>query len=108
GLFGRKNTEFVRTPKYGANGDWKKKAGSFKNKQSILPYIEIILGLYMAACTAMAVWTKSATGTIPFLMIFSFGYLYVGVLTLHRRWLSNRAKAELVAAPEVPAEAIAA
>jgi cellulose synthase/poly-beta-1,6-N-acetylglucosamine synthase-like glycosyltransferase len=101
GLFGRKNTEFVRTPKYGAaagSKEWKKKAGTFKNKLSILPFIEIGLGLYLVGCTVSAVWTHSAVGTVPFLVIFSFGYLYVGVLTLHSRWLSNRARVEAAAA----------
>ena len=95
GLFGRRGTEFVRTPKYGAggtsgDGDWKKKAGSFQNKLSILPFIEILLGLYLATCTFLAVWTHSAAGTIPFLVIFTSGYLYVGVMTLHSRWISSR------------------
>ncbi len=109
GLFGGGETEFVRTPKYGtagtaAAGDWKKKTGSFKKKRSLLPYLEVTFGLYIAGCAAFAVWTHSAWGTIPFLVIFSFGYLYVGLLTLRSRWLSGRAPTELpqgdVAAPE--------
>lgn len=111
GLFGRRNTEFVRTPKYGASAggkEWKKKAGSFKNKLSILPFVEIVLGLYLVACTALAVYNQNAVGTIPFLVIFSFGYLYVGVMTLHSRWLANRSQAEVVATAEENAEALAA
>jgi cellulose synthase/poly-beta-1,6-N-acetylglucosamine synthase-like glycosyltransferase len=112
GLFGRRDTEFVRTPKYGtASGtkDWKKRAGAFKVKRSIVPVVEIIFGLYMAACAALAIGTDSATGTIPFLVIFSFGYLYVGVLTVHNRWLAARAgKAEAVLQEKVSAVAAAA
>jgi cellulose synthase/poly-beta-1,6-N-acetylglucosamine synthase-like glycosyltransferase len=108
GLFGRGNTEFVRTPKYGNGKDWKRKAGSFKNKLSVLPFIEIVFGLYMVACTAIAVWTHSASGTIPFLVIFAFGYLYVGVLTLHSRWLSGRAKADVEEPEKAEAQALAA
>jgi hypothetical protein len=108
GLFGRGNTEFVRTPKYGNGKDWKRKAGSFKNKLSVLPFIEIVFGLYMVACTAIAVWTHSASGTIPFLVIFAFGYLYVGVLTLHSRWLSGRAKADIEEPEKAEAQALAA
>jgi cellulose synthase/poly-beta-1,6-N-acetylglucosamine synthase-like glycosyltransferase len=110
GLFGKRNTEFVRTPKYGTTGmhDWKKKAGAFKNKLNILPFIEIIFGVYLAACTAVAVLTHSASGTIPFLVIFSFGYLYVGVLTLHSRWISARAQARVQRESEAQAKALAA
>jgi cellulose synthase/poly-beta-1,6-N-acetylglucosamine synthase-like glycosyltransferase len=112
GLFGRRDTEFVRTPKYGnAAGSkaWKKRAPSFKVKTGILPTIEITLGLYMALCTALAFWTASATGTIPFLIIFSFGYFYVGVLTLHSRWLTSRAlKAEALPESKPQAEVLAA
>lgn len=111
GLFGRRDTEFVRTPKYGtaAGGtEWKKRAGNFKTKLNLLPFVEIALGLYMAACTTIAVWTRSATGTIPFLVIFAFGYLYVGVLTLHSRWLSGRARAAAAKPAAQNAEALAA
>ena len=111
GLFGRRGTEFVRTPKYGAggvsgDGDWKKKAGSFQNKLGILPFIEIVLGLYLATCTCVALWTHTASGTIPFLLIFTAGYLYVGVMTLHSRWVSSHALASII--PVAAAEALAA
>jgi hypothetical protein len=113
GLFGRKDTEFVRTPKYGTagtgNADWKKKAGSFnKKKISFLPFVEITFGLYMAACAIMAISTGNAWGTVPFLIIFSFGYFYVGVLTFHSRWLTNRARNETADPLPPSAEAIAA
>jgi cellulose synthase/poly-beta-1,6-N-acetylglucosamine synthase-like glycosyltransferase len=110
GLFGRRDTEFVRTPKYGTSGtkDWKKKAGAFKKKLSLLPFIEILLGLYLAACTTFAVLFKAAWGTIPFLVIFAFGYLYVGTLTLHSRWLSNKAQKQIEKPAEPNPEALAA
>ncbi len=111
GLFGKRDTEFVRTPKYGAaagGNAWKKRAGTFKKKLNLLPFVEILMGLYMAGCAAVAVWTKSAWGTIPFLVIFSFGYLYVGVLTLHSRWLSQRACKATPAPTAQEAEALAA
>jgi hypothetical protein len=99
GLFGRKDTEFVRTPKYGAAGtankaDWKKKAGAFQMKKSLLPFIEMTFGFYLIGCIAIAVRHHAAWGTLPFLVIFAFGYLYVGMLTLHARWLSTRAAAQ--------------
>ncbi len=112
GLFGRRDTEFVRTPKYGnaaGTGQWKKRAGAFKVKLNVVPTIEIIFGLYMGVCATLAILTQSATGTIPFLIIFSFGYLYVGVLTLQSRWLSRKAaQVEVVAKEQKQAEALAA
>lgn len=111
GLFGRRDTEFVRTPKYGTSGkaEWKKKAGTFsKKKTSVLPFIEILFGLYLAVCTSVAIITQIAWGTIPFLIMFSFGYFYVGFLTLHNRWLANRASREVPAAVAPAAEALAA
>jgi hypothetical protein len=114
GLFGRKGTEFVRTPKYGAAGgtrttDWKKKAGSFnKKKLSLLPFVEIIFGLYLLFCASVAMWFDSAWGTVPFLIIFAVGYLYVGVLTIHSRWLAVRARALATIPEQAGAEALAA
>jgi hypothetical protein len=53
--------------------------------------------------------TQTATGTIPFLLIFSVGYLYVGLLTLRTRWLANRAaRAEVIAEVKSDAKALAA
>lgn len=114
GLFGRKDTEFVRTPKYGTAGttgaaDWKKKAGSFQMKKSLLPFIELAFGLYLIGCLFLAVKTHAAWGTLPFLVIFAFGYLYVGTLTLHARWLSGRAQAQArKEAAQLEPEALAA
>jgi len=111
GLFGRRDTEFVRTPKYGTGAkghEWKKRAGSFKKKLDWLPFIEIAFGLYLAFCTFYAVWTRSAIGTIPFLVIFTVGYLYVGLMTMHSRWLTHRAHVEALQEVEEKAEALAA
>ncbi len=112
GLFGRRDTEFVRTPKYGSSSgtqEWKKRAGAFKVKLSVVPVIEIIFGIYMAVCAALALITNTATGTIPFLIIFSVGYLYVGVQTLQCRWMTSRAaRAVAVAEKKADSEALAA
>jgi hypothetical protein len=112
GLFGRRDTEFVRTPKYGtASGskEWKKRAGAFKVKLNVVPVIEIIFGVYLALCATLALAMHSAMGTVPFLIIFSIGYLYVGALTLHSRWLTGRApQAEVVAEKKADAAVLAA
>jgi cellulose synthase/poly-beta-1,6-N-acetylglucosamine synthase-like glycosyltransferase len=112
GLFGRRDTEFVRTPKYGnaaGSAQWKNRAGAFKVKLSMLPFVELILGVYMGACATMSLMLNTARGTVPFLIIFSFGYFYVGAMTLRSRWLANRAaKAAELVEHEKSAEAIAA
>jgi hypothetical protein len=109
GLFGGKDSEFVRTPKYGTAGEgknskeWRRRAGVFRKKADFLPFVEIACGLYMAACivASLVTWKYGpvipyikdpAPGTIPFLFIFMCGYLYVGIATLHNRWISCRAK----------------
>jgi cellulose synthase/poly-beta-1,6-N-acetylglucosamine synthase-like glycosyltransferase len=100
GLFGRKNTEFVRTPKYGsgfgagtaASGDWRRRAGTFKRKINLVPFLELTFGLYMLGCLVMSLWTRTALGAAPFLFIFTVGYLYVGVLTLYGQFISSRAR----------------
>ncbi len=91
GLFGKQDTEFVRTPKYGTAEQWKKRAGTFKKSRSALPYVELTLGLYMAGCVVACIMTRKALGTLPFLIIFSFGYLYVAVMSFYSRWVSQRA-----------------
>lgn len=114
GLFGKKHTEFVRTPKYGASGNqtdgkvWRSRAGAFRKKLDFLPFLEIALGTYMLVCAALSAYTGLAIGTIPFLLIFAFGYLYVGLGTLHAKLLSARAAAAPQEPALTPAEAMAA
>ena len=93
----RKPSEFVRTPKYGvvglaSNKLWRRD-GMWSLKKLTLPAIEIGFGLYMAWClyTAVAMlWQAddrlAGVAGIPFLAIFSAGYLYVGTGTLYALW----------------------
>jgi cellulose synthase/poly-beta-1,6-N-acetylglucosamine synthase-like glycosyltransferase len=112
GLFGRRDTEFVRTPKYGnaaTSRQWKQRAGAFKVKLNMLPFVELIFGAYMGACATLGIVYNTAKGTVPFLIIFSFGYLYVGAMTLRSRWLASKAaKAAELVETEKQVEAIAA
>lgn len=126
GLFGGKDSEFVRTPKYGTAGgsgsakEWRRRAGAFRKKLDYLPFVEIACGLYMCLCIAASVATAQgwahipyikdpAIGTLPFLVIFAFGYLYVGIATLHNRWIASRAKTPApVLAPVAATEPVAA
>jgi cellulose synthase/poly-beta-1,6-N-acetylglucosamine synthase-like glycosyltransferase len=84
GLFGHES-EFVRTPKHGveARGDsWvqkRYKAGA----ASISTWVEIGFGLYIVGTILLAVLSGSWV-SIPFLVLFMLGFLYVGMLSLHQ------------------------
>jgi cellulose synthase/poly-beta-1,6-N-acetylglucosamine synthase-like glycosyltransferase len=80
GLFG-KDLEFVRTPKHGVSGkrdDWKKK--KYKASFPVHSLVELGFGLYFVVTIALAVVTGSWI-TIPFLVLFMIGFLYVGWLS---------------------------
>jgi len=80
-LFGMKS-DFARTPKYrieGQSGSWRKK--SYRNRAGWGPYLEVALGLYFAATVLYAIQNESYV-TIPFLLLFVWGYLYTGVMSL--------------------------
>ncbi|MGC8625700.1 MAG: glycosyltransferase [Phycisphaerae bacterium] len=92
GLFGHES-EFIRTPKYGAGGhdssvQWKLRAGTFQSKTRWIPFAELAIGLYLLACVVIALWFNCAASCVPFMLIFMFGYLYVGGLSLYRMRLS--------------------
>jgi cellulose synthase/poly-beta-1,6-N-acetylglucosamine synthase-like glycosyltransferase len=80
-LFGHV-TEFTRTPKYRVEGqgdEWKQKR--YRGPASLVPYFELTLGLYFAAMAYYAA-VNGIFGTLPFILIFQFGYLYAGTLSL--------------------------
>jgi cellulose synthase/poly-beta-1,6-N-acetylglucosamine synthase-like glycosyltransferase len=93
-IFGHQS-EFVRTPKYnieanradGKNAEEKKKekrswsALSYRNRSGWLPYAEIGLGLYFAATVVYAIKNQNFA-TVPFLLLFVWGYLYTGMMSL--------------------------
>ncbi len=75
-------SEFTRTPKYrveGASDEWKQKR--YKGTLNFVPFAELLLGAYF---TAMAVYAISNQifATLPFILIFQFGFLYAGVMSL--------------------------
>ncbi|MFN2454962.1 MAG: glycosyltransferase family 2 protein [Pyrinomonadaceae bacterium] len=87
-------SEFVRTPKYkveegGDDDAWKRK--KYKRKRGLLPLLELSFAAYflcaMAYAARMGMW-----GTIPFLLLFFFGYGYMGAMSVlqttggKRRW----------------------
>jgi cellulose synthase/poly-beta-1,6-N-acetylglucosamine synthase-like glycosyltransferase len=77
-----KESEFVRTPKFGiekSNDNWgaKKYKG---NKKLLIPLVELVLGFYFTVaviiCISEGIWL-----TLPFLMLFQYGYLYISFLS---------------------------
>ncbi|MCX7011176.1 MAG: glycosyl transferase family 2, partial [Candidatus Sumerlaeota bacterium] len=85
GLFGHSG-EFVRTEKYrieGRKGAWMKMKYS-PRRNALIPFIEIGLGLYFT----FIVIHEARLGlyaSMPFMIIFQIGYLYVGTLSLLQR-----------------------
>jgi len=97
-IFGVKS-EFVRTPKYkieGNSGSWRKK--TYRNRAGWMPYVEIALGLYFAATVVYSIQNQNYL-TVPFLLLFVWGYLYTGLMSLCQgyfgRLRSNAPRPEL-------------
>ena len=86
GLFGN-DVEFVRTPKHGITNElessaWKKK--TYKASFPIHSLVELGFGLYFATAIGIAMFTDSWM-SIPFMLLFMIGFLYVGFLSLYQR-----------------------
>jgi cellulose synthase/poly-beta-1,6-N-acetylglucosamine synthase-like glycosyltransferase len=82
-------TEFARTPKYrieGTKGSWAKK--SYKKRSGWMPFVEILLGLYFAATVFYAIQNENYA-TVPFLLLFVWGYLYTGSMSLGQAWFER-------------------
>jgi cellulose synthase/poly-beta-1,6-N-acetylglucosamine synthase-like glycosyltransferase len=84
-----KKSEFARTPKFKIEG----KSGTFaskkyKNKSGWMPYFEIGLGLYFSLAILYAI-TNENYATVPFLLLFVWGYLYTGFMSLSQSWFAH-------------------
>ncbi len=81
-IFGIK-TEFVRTPKYKIEaqrkGTWLRK--NYRKSAGWMPFAEVFLGIYFAAAVFYAAQNENYA-TIPFLLLFVWGYLYTGCMSL--------------------------
>lgn len=92
-------SEFTRTPKTGSEGKSVKAVKkAYRGKRSWVPAIEIGFGLYFTAAVTFALMNEIWT-SLPFLVLFQSGFLYVGITSM----LEFRGKAK--AAAEVPAGA---
>ena len=76
-------SDFVRTPKYRVektdDESWKRK--KYKRKHGWLPLLELSFAVYFVFAIAYAI-RMHMWGPIAFLMLFCFGYGYMGILSL--------------------------
>ncbi|HZY61229.1 MAG TPA: cellulose synthase family protein [Edaphobacter sp.] len=80
-LFGVKSA-FARTPKYRVNKKGEKsQAKVYRKRLGIVPWIELALGAYFVWTVWYAVSTENFF-TVPFLLLFVFGYWYTALLSL--------------------------
>jgi cellulose synthase/poly-beta-1,6-N-acetylglucosamine synthase-like glycosyltransferase len=87
-LFNRA-TEFTRTPKYrieGESDDWVGK--KYRQSVGIQPFVELALGLYFTATVFYAL-ANQIYGTVPFLVLFQIGFLYMGLLSLVQQYADD-------------------
>jgi cellulose synthase/poly-beta-1,6-N-acetylglucosamine synthase-like glycosyltransferase len=89
--------EFKRTPKYGIErrqDEWQGK--KYHQSMPIQPLVELALGLYFTV-TVLYALANGIYGTLPFLVLFQFGFLYMGLMSIVQQL---RDDAVLVKAPQ--------
>ena len=88
-IFGVKS-EFTRTPKYKIEGQqrggWHKK--TYRKRAGWMPFAEVALGIYFAAAVVYAILNENYI-TVPFLLLFVWGYLYTGLMSLGQVYLER-------------------
>ena len=76
-------SEFVRTPKYRveemSDATWKRK--KYKRKRGLLPLLELSFAIYFLLAIVYSA-RLHMWGTIPFLLLFFFGFGYMGLMSL--------------------------
>ena len=95
-LFGQPG-EFTRTPKYGIErrqDDWQHK--KYHQSMPIQPFVEVAFGLYFTMTVFYAL-ANGIYGTLPFLILFQFGFLYLGLMSILQQF---RGDDVLVKAPQ--------
>ncbi len=94
-------SEFARTPKTGSEGNKVQKVQkAYKGRRSWVPYVELGFAAYFAG----AIWyafDHDIYASMPYLVLFMFGYLYVGVTSLFD-FNKRRQASETVAAEAQP------
>jgi cellulose synthase/poly-beta-1,6-N-acetylglucosamine synthase-like glycosyltransferase len=110
-MLGRE-TEFVRTPKHGIRGKLESWSGKrYRAARSLTPAAELLMAGYFVVAVEVAI-EHGHYISVPFLLLFLFGFGYVGTVSawqawlgqsLHRFWQRPESAVSLVAAPLVVA-----
>jgi hypothetical protein len=78
----RHETAFARTPKYGIERGSDQWAGKkYTQAMAIQPLVEIGLGLYFSLTVFYAL-AYGIYGSLPFLVLFQVGFLYMGLTSV--------------------------
>jgi cellulose synthase/poly-beta-1,6-N-acetylglucosamine synthase-like glycosyltransferase len=93
-------SEFTRTPKFRieTKRDTFIKKG-YRNRADWIAYLEVTLGLYFTATVVYAIRNENYA-TVPFLLLFVWGYLYTGVMSIAQTFL-ERLRFGVSRAPEI-------
>jgi hypothetical protein len=79
-----KKSEFVRTPKYGIEGEkdtWKDKKYTHKKAIKFSVILELLVALYSLACVVVSLVTLQISA-IPFQLMYTFGFGLVAYLSI--------------------------
>ncbi len=96
------DSPFIRTPKYNTTTPGVIAA---QRRKSVIPtpsiklwmsMLEIAFGIYMLVCARLALEVAHPVISLPFLLLFAAGYLYVGLSSLWSQWVSWRAARALI------------
>jgi len=110
-MLGRE-TEFVRTPKHGIRGKLESWSGKrYRAARSLTPAAELLMAGYFMVAVEVAI-EHGHYISVPFLLLFLFGFGYVGTVSAWQAWLGQSLRrfwqrpegaVSLVAAPLVVA-----
>ncbi len=81
-----KQTAFARTPKYSVQTKGEKSmavkaAKKYRKRLGLIPWIELAVGTYFASTVWYAIANENYI-TVPFLILFVYGYWYTGLMSL--------------------------
>ena len=77
-----KQSEFARTPKYHVESKKDKvRANKYRRRLGWVPWVELLIGCYFAITVYYAIDNENYI-TVPFLILFVFGYWYTGLMSL--------------------------
>jgi cellulose synthase/poly-beta-1,6-N-acetylglucosamine synthase-like glycosyltransferase len=77
-----KQSAFARTPKYRVESKKDKvRAAKYRKRLGWVPWLELAIGTYFALAVRYAITNENYI-TVPFLILFVFGYWYTGLMSL--------------------------